>query len=828
MTSSRRNGIAVRSTFTPASRESRPRLLARLLLPVITGFALGLHPAAGAEPTHQTGSTAAETASTATAPSDQVAPREILSQSFTTLSADALPERWTVTTDGWKAGTVIDEATDARWLELVHEKDAGAAFGTVLTWIDATPLRGTRIELRSRMRTIGDGRGQMWLRVDRKSRAMGAFDNMDDRPVLAGAWQDVVIEADVAPDAVGIVFGWMSIAGRATIQIDDVELRVLSEALVREMQPSTPALALSDRALRNLEAATRLFGYLRFFHPSDEVTGVIGWDLVALELIEAAAPAVDDADLAARLAAFVAPLAPTMQIWTGGDENAPPLPSLPTGATHVRTIVHNGVGGLAGAHAASPYHSTVKDERLAAPLDEARRSASLLTKRLVDGVMCRVPVEVFASDGGTLPHGETPARFAGTAPRMELVATNRSTRLAGVVLAWTVFQHFYPYFDVVECDWDAALVDALRAASEDEDEREYRDTLARLVAQLHDGHGGVYHQSLSPAWMLPISLTWADESVVIEGLVKTTDGSAAQVKELLTPGDTILAIDGEPIEALLAERGRLISAATEGWRRHVALNRVVGRANGDAVLLRVRRLDGSEHDVRLLPVAVASVASTQPSTTPPDGSEIADGIVYFSLDGTDVAAFEAALPALTAARGIIFDLRGYPAGAAMRALGHLIAGPATSAQWRIPIATRPDREGLEWNISGRWELEPTAPRFDVPIAFLTDASAISYAESIMGIVEHYTLGEIVGSTTAGTNGNVNPFLLPGGYRVAWTGMQVLKHDGSRHHGVGIAPTVPVEPTRQGIAAGRDEVLEKGVEVVQRAIAERGVSDSPKD
>ncbi len=96
---------------------------------------------------------------------------------------------------------------------------------------------------------------------------------------------------------------------------------------------------------------------------------------------------------------------------------------------------------------------------------------------------------------------------------------------------------------------------------------------------------------------------------------------------------------------------------------------------------------------------------------------------------------------------------------------------------------------------------------------MTDARAISYAETYLGIIEHYKLGEIVGGHTAGTNGNVNPFTLPGGYRITWTGMKVLKHDGSQHHAVGILPTVPVG-TIAGVAAGRDEVLERAVEVVK--------------
>ena len=114
---------------------------------------------------------------------------------------------------------------------------------------------------------------------------------------------------------------------------------------------------------------------------------------------------------------------------------------------------------------------------------------------------------------------------------------------------------------------------------------------------------------------------------------------------------------------------------------------------------------------------------------------------------------------------------------------------------------------------GEWKISATKPYLNAKKAFITDGRAISYAESCMGIVEHYKLGAIVGGPTAGTNGNVNPFALPGGYRVVWTGMKVLKHDGSRHHGVGILPTVPVSRTIAGVAAGRDELLEKAIEVV---------------
>lgn len=110
-------------------------------------------------------------------------------------------------------------------------------------------------------------------------------------------------------------------------------------------------------------------------------------------------------------------------------------------------------------------------------------------------------------------------------------------------------------------------------------------------------------------------------------------------------------------------------------------------------------------------------------------------------------------------------------------------------------------------------LEPRAPRLSARVAWLTDERAISRAETYLHMVEHHGVGTIVGRPTAGTNGNVHVFEVPGGYRIAWTAMRVLRLDGSQFHAVGVRPTVWVEPTLAGIAAGRDEILERALEVV---------------
>jgi C-terminal processing protease CtpA/Prc len=94
-----------------------------------------------------------------------------------------------------------------------------------------------------------------------------------------------------------------------------------------------------------------------------------------------------------------------------------------------------------------------------------------------------------------------------------------------------------------------------------------------------------------------------------------------------------------------------------------------------------------------------------------------------------------------------------------------------------------------------------------------DGRTISLAELWMAPVEEFGLAEIVGEPTAGTNGNVNPFPIPGDFTVRWTSLRVRRHDGSPHHGVGIQPTIPVTRTLAGVVAGRDEFLEAAIEAV---------------
>ncbi|MFH0867619.1 MAG: S41 family peptidase, partial [Bacteroidota bacterium] len=195
---------------------------------------------------------------------------------------------------------------------------------------------------------------------------------------------------------------------------------------------------------------------------------------------------------------------------------------------------------------------------------------------------------------------------------------------------------------------------------------------------------------------------------------------------------------------------------------------------------------------------------------------IDNDIIYLNIDLIEMDTIESLLPQLIKTKAVICDLRGYPNGN-HDLISYLLNKNDTDKQWmQIPEFIYPDQEYIVGYEKEGWEMKAKEPHIKAKIIFIIDGSAISYAESYMGFIEGYKLATIVGQPTAGTNGNVNPFALPGHYQISWTGMKVIKHDGSQQHGIGIIPNVFVNKTIKGVVEGKDEFLEKAIELANKA------------
>jgi hypothetical protein len=684
-------------------------------------------------------------------------------------------------------------------------------FGNLMQSFDATPYRLKRVRFRAAVRTeVPDfyGRVQLWLRVDRLNRLMGFFDNMGDRPITnSSEWRYFEIIGDIDQDAEKINIGLMLI-GIGKAWLDDVSFEVVGDAV---RPAAEPARSLTENGLANVVAFSRLLGYVRHFHPSDEAAKT-DWESFAIQGMRAVENAGSASELADKLEMLFHTIAPTVRVFPTGaalPASSISVPSKTEGDLKIIMWHHVGFGT---GNPGSAYHSN----REATMALEGRFPETLAEFRkpyladLGGGVTCTVPLALFADDKGTLPHAAATEQASSipTPTKTSYSARDRATRLADVALAWNVFQHFYPYFDVVKTDWPTVLTAALRSAATDRDELAFLNTLRRMIAALHDGHGQVVLASkpadaYSPAFLWD----WIEDRLTITRVKDLSLGLAA--------GDTILAINGRPVRDVLTETESLISGATPQWIRYRAVQELALGFNGENLELEIEPW-ANQGTRRTISLKRDTQTGTIQEPRPSKIAELEPGIFYLDLSRILDSDFNDNLLKLADAKGIIFDMRGYPRNLnAMNFFSHLSEKPLTSPRWLIPLVTFPDHQHMKFQRGGEWHISPAAPNLSARKAFIIDGRAISYAESCMGIVENYRLGEIVGGPTAGTNGNVNSFTLPGGYSITWTGMKVLKQDGSQHHGVGVLPTIPISRTRARVAAGRDELLESAIQAVKR-------------
>ena len=519
----------------------------------------------------------------------------LVNPDFEAPGPDATPSGWRAAGPGYVGQKTTDRPNQgqvAARLAFTGADRAAAEYGTLSQSVPAQAYRGRRIRLSGAVRSPGGG-ASLWLRVDGAGGQMLHLDNMDDRIVRSDDWTRVEIVTDVPAEAERLALGLLQ-RGAGEAFVDAVALEDLGPA-----NPGAEAArALTARETANLAAFARAFGYVRYFYAGDTAAGA-DWNAVALAGVQSVEGATSPRDLAARLEAALKPLAPELQVWPAAA--SPPAPA-PLAAGPGLRWRHEGVG----VTSASVYSSA----RVEATATEADR----FTAALPGGVTLRMPLVTAASGVEAAPK-IAPGKPADFRPSGD----DRITRLADVVLAWNVFQHFYPYFDVTPVDWSAALPRALAQASAAPDATAFGRDLRRLVASLDDGHGRVSGPGEDPQGQPPLRLDWIENQAVV-----TAVAAGAPLKV----GDVVRRIDGRPAEEILAAREDLISSATPQYKRHFAVRQLAAGPVGAPATLEGVRADGAAFSVSI---------PRQPRPAPPLAkpeaiAEVRPGVIYVDLD----------------------------------------------------------------------------------------------------------------------------------------------------------------------------------------------------
>jgi C-terminal processing protease CtpA/Prc len=391
-------------------------------------------------------------------------------------------------------------------------------------------------------------------------------------------------------------------------------------------------------------------------------------------------------------------------------------------------------------------------------------------------------------------------------------------RWLAVIRAWNVIHYFYPYLHLLD-DWDPVLPEFLTRMETAETGLDYTLTLYEMMTHVADGHTYISGHPSTPKYFgeatLPLEIRWIEGAAVVTRIYHDSARQAG-----LEIGDAILAVDGEPTEARIERVRKYNPGSTETTVRQRILSRFLTRGAKDSTaVLSVQGVDGKVREVRMV--------REQLPYTPPDEGEVVriltGNIGYMDLTRLVVPDVPAAFEKVKFTRGLVFDMRGYPNGTAWSIAPRINTRNARiGAQFRrsqVSAFSAEEADAGFYFSQPLPPLPPGVPKYTHPIVMLIDDRAISQSEHSGLFFEAANGTRFIGTPTAGANGDVTSFTLPGGLIVHFTGHDVRHADGSQLQRKGLIPHVEVSPTRAGLHAGKDEVLERALQDLEQTLAQ---------
>lgn len=376
---------------------------------------------------------------------------------------------------------------------------------------------------------------------------------------------------------------------------------------------------------------------------------------------------------------------------------------------------------------------------------------------------------------------------------------------------WNVIEYYAPNRSLTLHPWDEVLSTYIRLVGAETDPVRFSRLYMRLIRELNDGHAYAPIEMLFGQRMLPVWPLQAEGRLFV--------GYSGD--SLLERGDEVVAIDGEPISERLELLREYASRSNEASLRK-ALRYYGLRTRRDTAEV-VRRRAGVCDTLR---VATVPYGSVSPLYDPaqleqPPFRLLADSVGYIYAGTFSREHLAQVVQTLPRTRALIIDLRTYPLkvdGALIALIGQsLRTEPVVAWQMVHPTLALP---GLffrqeQWLYEG---FEEGAERCTQPykgrVILLVDEMTQSNPEFQAMAFQSCPQTLTIGSPTSGANGSIVWIPLPG-QMTSFSGIGALYPDGTQPQTVGVRLDVEVLPTAEGLQAGRDEVLERALELARQ-------------
>ncbi|MDO5523753.1 MAG: S41 family peptidase [Bacteroidia bacterium] len=390
-------------------------------------------------------------------------------------------------------------------------------------------------------------------------------------------------------------------------------------------------------------------------------------------------------------------------------------------------------------------------------------------------------------------------------------------RILALFRYWNIVNYFFPYRELCDTKWSEVLPEMLPDFVCAENQKEYTLACLKLSAKIDDSHGGISYKDIESYFEIhgrrkvPFETKFIENKLVVTSFLSDSVG----IEKEISIGDIITTINGEKVEKVVERLLPYTPASNyEVKLRGIAINIL---QTNDSVLSLNFLQDGKSVKKNVLTYDLVQLKRPNYSNPKPDVAGyniLQDSVGYILPSSCKPEERESEVTRIMSkTKGLIIDLRCYPSD-----YNAMSIAPYLMKNWGYYC-----RQSFG-NISFPGYFLKGSKR---PLPRTVEPG--SYPYEVVVMVNEYTRSQaedhtffyylaprvtIIGSTTAGANGAVFSFPLPGGLTTYVTGIGLYYPDGTCMQRAGIKIDEEIKPTIEGIKKGIDEPLERAIEIVK--------------
>ncbi len=385
-------------------------------------------------------------------------------------------------------------------------------------------------------------------------------------------------------------------------------------------------------------------------------------------------------------------------------------------------------------------------------------------------------------------------------------------QLLALFRMWNIVEYWAPYRDVIGENWDTVLLQSIAPIAIAKDRTAVELGMIALVARINDTHTNLW-SSLSSRppggnCHLPVKIRFIENKAVVTALVDGNESAASG----LQVGDVIQSLDDIPVSQLVQSWAPYYAASNEPTRLRDIARSLGSGSCGDAKI-RLRRPSG-EADIVARRVAVAGLRRQLTNDRAGEAFQrLSDDVAYLKLSSIKNADIARYMESAAGTRGLIIDIRNYPSEFVVFTLApYFIEQPTDFVRFTVGDLSNPG--AFRWGPTVTLRPQP-GRHYPGKVMILVDEVSQSQAEYTTMALRASPRAKVIGSTTAGADGNVSAIPLPGRLSSMISGIGVFYPDKRPTQRVGIVPDIEVKPTLEGIRSGRDELLDAAIAEIRK-------------